>query len=82
MYFSDDNRVVLFQLQLSEVIIRARRFYQEVTGKEGFVIEGQVKKEAFENRFKENHIYEGNPEVQEWLSRMSFDKKGYFNYFR
>ena len=62
------------------MIIRTRRFYQEVTGKEGFVIEGQVKKEAFENRFKENRIYEGNPEVQEWLSRMSFDKKGYLNF--
>jgi hypothetical protein len=36
----------------------------------------QVKKEAFENRFKDHQIYEGNPEVQEWLSRMTFDKKG------
>jgi hypothetical protein len=47
-----------------------------VTGLEGFVLEGQVKKEAFENRFKEQQIYDGNPEVQEWLSRMTFDKKG------
>jgi hypothetical protein len=30
------------QLQLSEVIIRSRRFYQEVTGLKGFVLEGQV----------------------------------------
>lgn len=58
------------------MIIRSRRFYQEVTGLEGFVLEGQVKKEAFENRFKEQQIYDGNPEVQEWLSRMTFDKKG------
>ena len=66
----------MFQLQLSEVIIRSRRFYQEVTGLKGFVLEGQVKKEAFENRFKAQQIYEGNPEVQEWLSRMTYDKKG------
>jgi len=37
----------------------------------------QVKKEAFEKRFKEKQIYEGNKEVQDWLQRMTFDKKGY-----
>ncbi len=58
------NILFWLQLQLSETIIRARRFYQEVTGLKGFVHEGQVKKEAFENRFKEQHIYDGYPEVQ------------------
>lgn len=71
----------MFQLQLSEVIIRARRFYQEVTGLKGFVHEGQIKKEAFEKRFKEQHIYDGFPEVQDWLSKMTHDKKGYYIYW-
>ena len=67
---------IFSQMQLSEVIIRARRYYQQVSGHEGFVHEGKVDKHAFESRFKEKNLYEGNPEVQEWLSNMTFDKKG------
>ena len=63
-------------MQLSECIIRARRYYQNVTGQEGFVHEGKVDKEAFARRFKEKDIYEGNEEVQQWLSNMTADKKG------
>ena len=63
-------------MQLSEVIIRARRYYQEVSGQEGFVHEGKVSKDAFEKRFKEADVHEGNAEVQDWLSNMTFDKKG------
>ena len=63
-------------MQLSEVIIRARRYYQEVTGHEGFVHEGKVGPEAFVKRFKEAELHEGNEEVQEWLTNMTFDKKG------
>ena len=73
------NRVMFsnhLQLQLSEVIVRARRYYQEVTGKDGFVLEGKVGKDAFENRFKEKGVYEGNDDVQQWLSHMTADKKG------
>ena len=64
-------------MQLSEVIIRARRYYQEVSGQEGFVHEGKVNKDAFEKRFKEEGHHEGNADVQDWLSNMTFDKKGY-----
>ena len=63
-------------MQLSEVIIRARRYYQQVSGQEGFVHEGKVDKGAFEKRFKEQGHYEGNADVQDWLSNMTFDKKG------
>lgn len=66
-----------FQLQLSEVIVRARRFYQNVSGHDGFVIEGKVSKEAFEQRFKQKVNYDTyEPEVQDWLGNMTFDKKG------
>ena len=34
-------------LQLSEVIVRARRYYQNISGADGFVIEGEVSKEVF-----------------------------------
>jgi len=68
-------------MQLSEVIIRARRYYQQVSGEEGFVHEGKVNKDAFEKRFKSDGIHEGNEEVQEWLSNMTADKKGLIHMF-
>lgn len=61
------------------MIVRARRFYQEISGKDGFVIEGKVSKEAFAERFKEKAHYdrfEDDSEVQKWLQQMTFDKKG------
>jgi len=68
-------------MQLSEVIIRARRYYQQISGQEGFVHEGKVSKDAFEQRFKEHEIHDGNEEVQNWLSNMTFDKKGLIHMF-
>ena len=68
-------------MQLSEVIVRARRYYQEISGQEGFVHEGKVSKEAFEKRFKEKANYEGNPDAQKWLSNMTADKKGLIHLF-
>ncbi len=59
------------------MIVRARRYYREVTGIDGFVIENKVGKDAFAKRFKENNLYEGNEEVQDWLANMTADKKGY-----
>ena len=64
-------------MQLSEVIIRSKRYYQEATGQKGFVHEGRVDQTAFEKRFKEEKVLEGNEDVQKWLSNMTFDKKGY-----
>jgi len=68
-------------MQLSECIIRSKRYYQEVTGERGFVHEGRVGKHAFENRFKEEKIIQGNEDVQKWLSNMTFDKKGLLHLF-
>jgi hypothetical protein len=68
-----------FQLQLSEVIVRARRYYQEVSGKDGFVIEGEVSKDAFQKRFKEKASYDNidaNEEVKDWLGNLTYDQKG------
>ena len=67
------------QLQLSEVIVRARRYYQSISGKDGFVLEGNVSKDAFEKRFKEKVSYDkmdASQETKEWLDQMTFDKKG------
>ena len=67
-------------LQLSDVIVRARRFYKEVSGKEGFVIEGKVSQEAFQARFKQKAPFDKDEEmgqdVKNWLNNMTYDKKG------
>lgn len=70
---------VLLQLQLSEVIARTRLYYQSISGKKGFVIEGNVSHDAFEQRFMEKASYENvdaNQDVKNWLQSMTFDKKG------
>ena len=49
-----------------------------MTGVDGFVDQGKVKAEAFSKRFKqENIIPQENPKVNEWLSNITADKKGY-----
>jgi len=69
-------------LQLSEVIARARKYHQEVTGIRGHVIEGQSDPETFEKRFKAAGIkVEGSKEVQDWLDNMTHDKKGLIHLF-
>jgi len=68
-------------LQLSEVIARARKYHQEVTGCSGSIIGGQVDPEMFKNRFKAKGIMVDKPEVTDWLSNMTFDKKGLIHLF-
>jgi len=69
-------------LQLSEVIARARKYHQEVTGVRGHVIEGQSDPKSFEKRFKDAGIkVEGSREVQDWLDNMTYDKKGLIHLF-
>ena len=67
------------------MIVRARRYYQSISGKDGFVIEGEVSKEAFQTRFKEKASYgddiDNNAEVKDWLDNMTFDKKGLIHLF-
>ncbi len=61
------------------MIVRARQYYKEISGKEGFVIEGKVSPEAFEKRFKARVDYEdvdAGEEVKEWLEGMTYDRKG------
>ena len=65
------------QLQLSEVIVRSHKYFQEVTGQANQTVqEGQVCHDAFSKRFKEDQKFKTNPEVEEWLGRMTHDKKG------
>ena len=72
-----ENKFLYFkQLQLSEGITRSRRYIREVTGVDGFVDQGKVKADAFSKRFKQENILNANPEVTDWLSNVTADKKG------
>lgn len=70
-----------FQLQLSEVIARAHKYHQEVTGAKGPVIEGHTDPETFEQGLKEAGVEVEKPAVQDWLDHMTYDKKGLINLF-
>lgn len=69
------------QLQLSEVIARARKYHQEVTGERGTVIEAHVDKETFKQDLKEAGVPIEKPAVQNFLDHMTADQKGIINIF-
>ena len=71
----------LEQLQLSECITKSRRYIREVTGVDGFVDQGKVQADAFSNRFKSENIVSDNPDVQNWMSNITADKKGWAIYY-
>jgi len=82
-------------LQLSEVIAKAQKYHEEVTGVKGTVIEGHMSHETFEEKlteafeekledtFEENlhKAVIDNPEVQKWLNHMEWDRKGLIHLF-
>ena len=68
-------------LQLSETIGRTQRYFQEVAGtKADNVLEANISKDAFANRFKVED-FQHKPELQEWLGGMTHDKKGLIHLF-
>jgi len=68
-------------LQLSEVIARARKYHQEVTGAKGSIIEGNTELETFQQGLKEAGVEVEQPAVQNWFESMDYDKKGLINLF-
>merc|ERR1740123_1952407 len=68
-------------LQLSEVIARARKYHQEVTGERGTVIEAHVDKETFKQDLREAGVPVEVPAVQNFLDHMTGDQKGIINIF-
>jgi len=68
-------------LQLSEVIARARKYHEQVTGAKGPVIESHTGHEEFEQGLKDAGVEVEKPAVQDWLDHMTYDKKGLINLF-
>ena len=71
----------VFQLQLSEVIARARKYHQEVTGEKGPIIEGHVDKETFKQDLAEAGVEVEKPAVKEFLEHITHDQRGIINMF-
>ena len=71
----------LSKLQLSEVIARARKYHQEVTGEKGPIIEGHVDKETFKQDLAEAGVEVEKPAVKEFLEHMTHDQRGIINMF-
>merc|ERR1719445_2723922 len=58
-------------LQLSEVIARARKYHEQVTGERGTVIEAHVDKETFKQDLREAGVPVEVPAVQNFLDHMT-----------
>jgi proline dehydrogenase len=66
----------VFQLQLSEVIMRARQYMSDVVGGEGAVLAHHVKPDDIRKKFEEAHIKD-EASVQKFLQKIQADKEGY-----
>ncbi|XP_018330006.1 proline dehydrogenase 1, mitochondrial isoform X2 [Agrilus planipennis] len=67
-------------LQLSEVIMRTRKYMQEVVGGEGNVLKHHLRPEDLEKKFAQAHIAD-KASVQEFLKQLTFDKEGILHLF-
>jgi len=68
-------------LQLSEVIARARRYHEEVTGMKGQVIEAHVTPETYEAKLEAAGVPSEKPEVKQFLDNMTYDRFGVIHLF-
>lgn len=70
------NETIVFQLQLSEVIMRARQYMSDVIGGEGAILAQHVKPDDFRKKFEEAQIKD-EVSVQKFLQKIQSDKEGY-----
>jgi len=68
-------------LQLSEVIARARRYHEEVTGKKGQVMEGRMAPETYEAKLEAAGVPSEKPDVKQFLDNMTYDRFGVIHLF-
>jgi len=74
IYLNKFNQICL-QLQLSEVIMRARKYLEELTGHQGSVIGHNVSPEDLAEKFSKAKLID-NVQVQHFLNKLIYDKKG------
>ena len=66
--------LTVFQLQLSEVIMRTRKYMTEVLGGEGNVLMHHVHVEDLEKKFLQAGLEEET--VKKFLKQLTYDKEG------
>lgn len=65
----------IFQLQLSEVIMRTRKYMTEIVGGEGNVLKHHIKPQDLEKKFEQAHISD-QASVKQFLQRITSDQEG------
>lgn len=68
------------QLQLSEVIMRTRKYLTDVVGGEGSVISHHVGPEVLEKKFEQACLLSEAP-VKNFLDKITYDREGLVNCF-
>lgn len=67
--------------QLSEVIVRTRMLFTEVTGEDKMVF-SEVRPEEFQAKYKKRFdVKFDSDEVDQWFKRMDYDRRGLINLF-
>ena len=67
--------------QLSEVIVRTRMLFREVTGEDKMLF-SQVTPEEFQAKYEKRFdVMFDTPEVNEWFKNMDYDRRGLMNLF-
>ncbi|XP_054155050.1 proline dehydrogenase 1, mitochondrial-like [Oppia nitens] len=67
--------------QLSEVIVRTRKYFTEITGVEKMV-RGHISPEQFQHDLDHRfNIDTDNEEIKSWLKQMDYDRRGLMNLF-
>lgn len=77
------TNIFFSQLQLSEVIMRARQYMSNIAGGEGAVLAHHLKPETLKKKFKDAQISDEVP-VQKFLDKIQSDKEGcvFFGHIR
>lgn len=70
-----NGTIFLFQLQLSEVIMRTRKYMTEIVGGGGNVLTHHIKPQDLEKKFEAAHISDQAP-VKQFLQRVTSDQEG------
>lgn len=69
-------------LQLSEVIARTRKYFQQITGQKMAMGLGSITPEEFQKQLDQRfNLNVNNAEITDFLKRMDYDQRGLMNLF-
>uniref|UniRef100_A0A1W7R9X5 Proline dehydrogenase n=1 Tax=Hadrurus spadix TaxID=141984 RepID=A0A1W7R9X5_9SCOR len=68
-------------LQLSEVVVKTRKYFKEVTGTEKRMALASVTPSVIEHKLEDFNVNTNQQDIKEWLEHMDYDRKGLMNLF-